>query len=197
MATATAKKTPAKKAAPAAAKKATSSAGQTAVKKTVGSAAKAVGADVAGGGPENPVADIVAIKQATKGSSPAPKVRAAKKPARSKKSRAVAWAWSGSRKLLVAEFILVIFIVGVGTLTTTGSVKDELPKAMIKASALAAIFFIAAIIAGSGNKSAKVVTALTTLITAAYVFTSPEAHSAVSFIGAYFAPKKNQAKKEG
>lgn len=175
------------------AKAATSSASKGAVKKTAGAAAKAVGAEVAGGGPENPVADVIALKEAAGAlKSDAPKT--SKKPPKASKKgvkvRGVSWAWSGSKNLLLAEFLIVVVITGLGTLTTTGSVKDEMPKLMVKATALSAIFFVAALLAGSGKKTAQVATAITTLITIAYVFTSPESRQLVNFVGAFFAPDR-------
>lgn len=198
---------------PPAAKKATSSAGKATVKKTVGTAAKAVGAEAAGGGPENPAADIAAVKAVaspknqSSGGSPAgggsPTAKKSSGPPAGKKNppssgsrttRTLSWAWSGSRNLLGAEYIIIVVILGLGALTTTGSVKDELPKLMVKFSAVSLVFMLASLVADTGKSTARAVGAVTTLITVAYVLTSPESHQAVSFIGAYFAPPKNAGK---
>lgn len=168
-------------------KRIASASGQTTVKKTVSAGAKAAGAEVSGGGPENPVADVTALKGlagGTKKSKPVPR----------KSAKVVSWAWSGNKKLLLAEFLLVVVIAGLGTLATPGSVKEEVPKLMVRASALFAIFFIAALFAGAGKRTGQAATALTSLITVAYVFASPESHQLVNFVGAYFATDK-KAKK--
>lgn len=188
---------------PPAAKKATSSAGKSTVKKTVGTAAKAAGAEVAGGGPENPAADIQAVKAIASSKNQGSGGKKTSGPPAGKKSspssgsrtkRTLAWAWSGSRNLLGAEYLIIVVILGLGALTTTGNVKDELPKLMVKFSAVSLVFMLASLVADTGKSTAKAVGAVTTLITVAYVLTSPESHQAVSFIGAYFAPPKNAGK---
>lgn len=190
-----------------AARKATGPQGRAAVKRVVGGTAKAAGAEVAGGGPEDPAADIIALKEvagtrksrkpatSSRGGTSTGKTsstgRSTPRPRVGRRTRAVAWAWSGDKKLLTAEFILVIAILGLGTLTTPGNVKDELPKTMVKFAALMGLFFILAIMTGAGKGSAKVATALATLITVGYVFTSPEARQIVAWVGAYFKPPQS------
>ena len=190
----------------AAAKKATSAKARSGVKKAISGTAKAAGAEVAGGGPEDPAADISALKGLassgkkngkTEGgndeAAPAGKSTPAKKtaPAKSRKARAVSWAWSGDQRLLMAEFLLVLAIIGLGTLVTPGNVKDELHKMMVKLAATMALFFLLAVLSSSGKGAAKASTALATLITTAYVFTSPEAHQLVAWTGAFFAPPRH------
>lgn len=173
---------------------------------TTGQKAKAAGAIAAGGGPEDPVGDAVAIKELT-GSSGADgggapkaakdtaaeggkkaKAQAKKQPKGppSRKRRALGWAWSDNRKLLLAEFILCVAVLGLGTIVSPEDSKHDVPRAMIKGSALAGIFFLLALISSGGQKPARAANALGTLITAAYVLTSADVHNIVSWLSGFF-----------
>lgn len=126
-------------------------------------------------------------------------------PGPGKAKKAVAWAWSGNRKLLVAEFVICIVILGMGLITSMASGKaaqgknssnETVAKAMIKGSALAGLFFLLAILAASGKGAAKTATALGTLVTASYIFTSSDVHAVVSWITAFFSKEGTGAVKD-
>lgn len=123
-------------------------------------------------------------------------------PGPGKAKKAVAWAWSGNRKLLVAEFVICIVILGMGLITSMASGKsaqgktssnETVAKAMIKGSALAGLFFLLAIVSASGKGAAKTATALGTLVTASYVFTSNDVHSVVTWVSAFFSKGGTEA----
>jgi hypothetical protein len=172
-------------------------------------AAKAAGTVAAGGGPEDPVTDAVAIGQLAGstggGTSKAPKKAAAevtdegtdeeagegsgdgaKKGGRGRK--ALGWTWSDNRRLLLAEFVICVAVLGAGTLVSPEDSKHDVPRAMIKGSALAAVFFLLALVASGGQKPARVANAIGTLITATYVLTSADVHNLVTWIGSFFSP---------
>lgn len=170
------------------------------------SAAKAAGTVAAGGGPEDPVTDAIAVGQlagATGGGAPKGAAKAAGEggdvaKSASKKGgktgggrgkKAIGWAWSDNRKLLTAEFIVCVAVLGLGTLVTPEDSKHDVPRAMIKGSALAGIFFLLALVSSGGQKPARVANAIGTLITATYVLTSADVHNIVTWVAGFFSPK--------
>lgn len=117
----------------------------------------------------------------------------------SRGKRAVSWAWSGSKKLLMAEFILCVVVLALGSLTSDPEDgKDQAARAMVKASAFALIFFLLAILSAGGKGAAKSATAVGTLITVSYTLTSADVHAVVTWIGKFFkgAAEKYPAAKE-
>jgi len=115
------------------------------------------------------------------------------------KRRAVAWAWSGSRKVLTAQFVLCAVILVLGTLTSKDEVKSTAARSMVKGSALALLFFLLALLSSAGGSSARAATAMGTLVTAAYALTSSDVHALVKWLGDYFgkkAPKVGASAKD-
>lgn len=119
----------------------------------------------------------------------------------SRGKRAVSWAWSGSKKLLMAEFILCVVVLALGSLTSDPEDgKDQAARAMVKASAFALIFFLLAILSAGGKGAAKSATAVGTLITVSYTLTSADVHAVVTWINSFFkgagkkfpAPEKSE-----
>ncbi len=106
--------------------------------------------------------------------------------------RAVAWAWSGNRKILTAQFILCAVILILGTLTSSDEAKSSSARAMVKGSALALLFFLLALLSSAGGSSAKAATAMGTLVTAAYALTSSDVHAVVKWVGTYFGGKAKE-----
>ena len=171
-----------------------------------------------GGGPEDPLADAAALKAAAKQRSEqraenrerrAAESHAARQqraaPAKAPKAkRVVSWAWSGSRRLLTAEFLICLVVLLLGFVLsrvdaqTTATADKQAAKpgtdaaihAMVKGSALAGLFFLLAILQAGGKGPAKAATALGTLVTATYVLTSADVHQIVSWINSFFAPPK-------
>ena len=105
------------------------------------------------------------------------------------KGRAVSWAFSGSRKVLTAQFVLCTVILVLGTLTTTTDAKKSAARSMVKGSALALLFFLLALLSSAGGSSAKAATAMGTLVTVSYAVTSSDVHAVVKWVGHYFGTK--------
>lgn len=171
-------------------------------------AAKAGGIVAAGGGPEDPVTDVIAagsLAGSTGGGAPGAATKAAgaggdlAKDAAKKgaaggskpkgKKKALGWVWSDNRKLLTAEFVVCVAVLGLGTLVSPEDSKHDVPRAMIKGSALAGLFFVLALVSTGGQKPARVANALGTLVTATYVLTSADVHNLVSWVSGFFSPK--------
>jgi hypothetical protein len=168
-------------------------------------AAKAGGIVAAGGGPEDPVTDVIAagsLAGSTGGGAPGAATKAAgaggdlakdaaKKGAggKGKGKKALGWVWSDNRKLLTAEFVVCVAVLGLGTLVSPEDSKHDVPRAMIKGSALAGLFFVLALVSTGGQKPARVANALGTLVTATYVLTSADVHNLVSWVSGFFSPK--------
>lgn len=160
-----------------------------------------------GGGPDNPVTDALAVSQATGRSTGAAAKQGSdalgkatgggrKTPTRSRARRGLSWAWSDNRKLLVAEFIACIVVLGLGTLTAEEGSKDDVGRAMVKGSALAGMFFVLSLVAAGGKGPARAANAVGTLVTAAYVLTSSDVHNLVSFVAGFFSKTSGRVKAQ-
>lgn len=157
-------------------------------------AAKAASVVAEGGGPEDPVTDVLAAKEALGGRKKTPAAPSVPgggggkpKAAGAKPKKAVAWAFSGNRKLLTTEFIACIVVLILGTVLAPSGSKDGIPRAMIKGSALCGLFLILALVASAGTGSAKAATAIGTLVTAGYVLTSSDVHNVAKWTAAFFS----------
>ncbi|MEV8530086.1 hypothetical protein AB0451_39440 [Streptomyces sp. NPDC052000] len=102
-------------------------------------------------------------------------------------ARARRWAWADNRRLLTAEFIACVVVLGLGTLLAPKGSKDGIPRLMIKGTALSGLFLLLALVASGGKGPARAATAIGTLVTAAYVLTSSDVHNVVQWIGTFFS----------
>lgn len=140
--------------------------------------AKAAGAVAAGGGPEDPVGDAVAVKELVGGR---------------KKPKAPTGADGSSRllprhsKMLMAEYLVCLVILIFGTVIAPTGKKDGIPKLMTRATALSILFFILALASGGGAKAEKVTAAFGGLVTVAYVVLSPDLLNVVKWIATFFS----------
>ena len=188
---------------------------------TAKTAAKAAGAVAAGGGPEDPVGDAAAAaivakdtvaskgKQqgvkdtADKASKATPDGKSSKSGGKggkggkgaapkSKVRRATKFAFSGNRKILTGQFIACMAVVILGTCLAPEDSKDTSMRALVKASAIAALFFLLALLAQGGKGWAKGATALGTLVTASYVLTSSDVKNVVDYIAKFFKKPAGQ-----
>lgn len=199
-------------------------------------AAKAAGAIVAGGGPEDPAGDakaaeIVAKGAAAKGgagkkggaakgggagggssSGPTSEQRAQNREKRAAEShaarqsrlakpstgkKAVGWAFSANRRVLVAEYVLCMAIVILGTLMAPADSQDTAMRALVKGSALSGLFMILALLAAGGPGATRTATALGTLVTASYALTSSDVHNVVTWTAKFFAAPKKSTTEDG
>lgn len=95
---------------------------------------------------------------------------------------------SNPRHLLVAEFLICLVVLGVGTIVPTpaGAPEEGVPHLMVKGSGLALLFFILAV-GSTGDRGAKVGAGLGALITAGYLLTSQDAHNILAWITAFYS----------
>lgn len=106
------------------------------------------------------------------------------------------WLLSGDRKLLTAEYVACVAILGAGTLVAPQGSKDGTVRAMVKFTALSAVFFLLAMVGSAGKGAARAATGLGALITAAYLFTSSDVHDVAAWTSAFFDPKGDITKKQ-
>lgn len=163
------------------------------------SAAKKAAAKKPAPGPE-PAAEKTAAAPAAKKSAAAPAKKSAAAPARKsaaggsggarlpRPKRAAAWLMSGNVKLLTAEYIACVAVLGAGTLLAPQGSKDGATRGMVKFTALSALFFLLALVASAGKGAARGATALGALITAAYLFTSSDVHNVANWTAVFFSP---------
>lgn len=158
-------------------------ASQTAATDAAGTAASAGG----GGGPGGGKGTQGGGKESGGGGGGQSGGKKAQSSGKSKTKRAVSWAWSGSKKLLMAEFVLCVVVLALGSLTSDPKEgKSAAGRAMVKGSAFALIFFLLAILSAGGKGAAKSATAVGTLITVSYTLTSSDVHAVVTWIGTFF-----------
>ena len=136
--------------------------------------AKAAGIVAAGGGPENPAADIAAL-------------------ALYKKSRKDAKAAKGAgpdtagKRLLLVEFLVCFVILGAGTVVAPTGSQDGVPRLMVRGTGLCVLFLVLSLVASAGAKPAKAAAGLGALVTAGYLFTSTDATNLFKWMGGYFS----------
>jgi hypothetical protein len=150
---------------------------------------KAAAAEVAGGGPEDPVADAVAAGSLLKGLKGGAKKATAKAP-----SAGTAFGKSNPRRWVLVEFLACFTVLGLGTIVAPSNRPNGGASHLaVKGSALALLFFILALMTGGGEKSKKAAEGLGALVTVAYLFTSQDAASLVTWISGYFDKSKATA----
>ncbi len=150
---------------------------------------KAAAAEVAGGGPEDPVADVAAA-----GSLLGSLKSGAKKAKDKTPDAGNAFAASNPRRWVMVEFLVCFVILGLGTVVAPAGKKNGGASHLaVKGSALGLLFFILALMSGGGPKAAKAAGALGGLVTAAYVFTSQDSANLVTWISDFFDSGKAAA----
>lgn len=140
-------------------------------------AGEAAGDIAAGGGPEDPVGDFLALKKLRKvwnqGTAMAPDSGG---------------RLAGGNKLLLAEFLICFTILGLGTIIApSGTNQASVSRLMVKSSAFAGIFLILALTAATGPKASKAAAGLGGLVTVAYAVTSPDAIAIFKWLGGSFS----------
>jgi hypothetical protein len=148
---------------------------KTAASKTGG--AKAAATVAAGGGPEDPVTDVLALKALTS---------AKKAPKAAGQGTADVVRGRGS-KLLLAEFLVCFVILGAGTVIAPTGSKDGVPRLMTRGTGLCILFFILALAAGGGDKARKSSEALGGLVTVSYLVLSSDAVNIFKWMTSFFA----------
>lgn len=109
----------------------------------------------------------------------------------SRKRRVRAWAWAGNRRVLTAEFLLCMTVLTLGSVVSPDGVQKGSARFLVKGTALSAVFFLLALVSSGGQGPRKAATAVGTLVTAAYVFTSADVTHLVQWVSSFFNPKGN------
>jgi hypothetical protein len=122
------------------------------------------------------------------GGKKAPAKGARKGPGKAgKKKGVVSWAWSGKRQLLTGQFVACMIVLILGTIAAPADSKDTAMRAVVKGSALSALFLLLALTTTGGKGASKGATALGTLITASYLFTSSDMKNMITWTAKFFA----------
>jgi hypothetical protein len=167
-----------------------STAAKSGVKKA---AAQAAATDAAGGGPEDPIADVAAAGSFFKSLGSGAKKVSSKAPA----AGDTLGTGSAARWVMV-EFLVCLTILGLGTIVAPDGRKNGgAAHIAVKGSALGLLFFILALMTGGGPKAKKAAEGLGALVAVAYVFTSQDAASLVTWIGTFFDKSKSTAATAG
>lgn len=92
------------------------------------------------------------------------------------------------RRWLVAELVTCLVILGASTVVAPTGAGKGVPRLMIKGSGLMLLFLLLALVAAGGRGAARAAGALGALVTAAYLFTSPDATAIVTWLKFTFGP---------
>jgi hypothetical protein len=130
---------------------------------------KAAGIVAAGGGPEDPVTDLLALAALKKGG---------RKP---KAPRA-----SGSNKLLLTEFLVCFLVLGAGTIVAPQGSADGVPRLMTRGTGLCLLFLILSLASGAGPSAKKVSAGIGGLVTVSYLVISSDATNLLSWMTKFF-----------
>jgi hypothetical protein len=140
-------------------------------------AGEAAGDIAAGGGPEDPVGDFLALKKLRKAWDQGSGV-----------ALSAGGKVAAGNRLLLAEFVICLTILGLGTIIApSGTNQASVSRLMVKSSAFAGIFLILALTAATGPKASKAAAGLGGLVTVAYVVTSPDAIAIFKWLGGGFS----------
>lgn len=162
---------------------------------------KAAATIVAGGGPEDPVADAAAASQMSGGASGGPgkvasgtqigglggqKSNAGKANSRNKTTRI--GRKTDARRVLLTEFIVCVAVLGFGTLVPApkGSKDEGMAHLLVKGTALSLLFFVLALVGSSGAKAGRAASGIGGLVTAAYLLTSSDMYNILSWITSFY-----------
>lgn len=161
---------------------AAASASRPPAKKTAAPAKKAAGIVAAGGGPEDPITDVLALGE---------QHRAAKKQKKADKAAAKGPTLGGSalaagNKALLAEFTLCLVILGLGTVIAPQGSNDGVPRLISRGSALCLLFFILALVSGTGPGPKRIAGGIGALVTTSYLLTSSDASNVLKWIKGFY-----------
>jgi len=169
-----AKKAAAKKPAPAA-KKAAAKKSTAAKSAAAGSAKKAAGKSVA----KKAASATPVGRAASIGYAAGSKLRKASNP-KGLLSR------GNPRRALVAEFLICFIVLGGAAIVAPQGEKSGIPRLMSKGTGLALLFLFLSLLSAGGEKAAKAATGLGALVTAGYLFTSPDAANILKWITSFY-----------
>lgn len=168
--------------APAARKPANSTAAP--AKKTASSSGtkKAAAIVAAGGGPEDPITDALALAE---------KQRAARKQKKADKKNVKGPNIGGStlaagNRALLAEFTVCMVILGLGTVIAPQGSDNGVPRLISRGSGLCLLFFVLALVSGTGPGPKRVAGGIGALVTASYLLASSDASNVLTWIKGFY-----------
>jgi hypothetical protein len=100
---------------------------------------------------------------------------------------------SNPNRLLLAEFLICLLILGAGTIVAPSGSKDGIPRLMTRGSGLCVLFFILALVSGGGPGARKSAAALGGLVTVGYLVLSSDAVNVVKWLAGFFGGAAYQA----
>jgi hypothetical protein len=93
---------------------------------------------------------------------------------------------SNPRRALVAEFLVCFIVLGGAAIVAPQGDKSGIPRLMSKGTGLALLFLFLSLLSAGGEKAAKAATGLGALVTAGYLFTSPDAANILKWITSFY-----------
>lgn len=90
------------------------------------------------------------------------------------------------RRLLVAEFLICFIVLGAAAIVAPQGEKSGVPRLMSKGTGLALLFLVLALASAGGAKATKAAVGLGALVTAGYLFTSPDAANILKWITQFY-----------
>ncbi len=90
------------------------------------------------------------------------------------------------RRALVAEFLVCFIVLGGAAIVAPQGDKSGIPRLMSKGTGLALLFLFLSLLSAGGEKAAKAATGLGALVTAGYLFTSPDAANILKWITSFY-----------
>jgi hypothetical protein len=94
---------------------------------------------------------------------------------------------SNPRRLLLAELLVCLTVLGLGTVVAPRGSKDGVPRLMVRATALSALFLILALASSAGRTAAKGAAGLGALVTVTYLVGSSDATDIFAWASQYFS----------
>lgn len=137
-----------------------------------GNGGKAAGIVAAGGGPEDPITDVLALAALKKSRKPAP-------------AKSGSGSGSGSR-LLLTEFLVCILVLGAGTIVAPQGSADGVPRLMTRGTGLCILFLILSLASGGSDSAKRVSAGIGGLVTVSYLVLSSDATNIFTWMTKFF-----------
>lgn len=90
------------------------------------------------------------------------------------------------RRALVAEFLICFIVLGGAAIVAPQGEKSGIPRLMSKGTGLALLFLFLSLLSAGGEKAAKAANGIGALVTAGYLFTSPDAANILKWITQFY-----------
>lgn len=95
---------------------------------------------------------------------------------------------SNPRRALVAEFLVCFIVLGGAAIVAPQGEGSGIPRLMSKGTGLALLFLFLSLLSAGGEKAAKAASGLGALVTAGYLFTSPDAANILKWMTQFYGP---------